>query len=118
MSRTAPSTVRELLITSYANLAMAHAAVSADAESFGKVHYMIRSRVQKGLMTGTMRLGSLYDDERVKMQIPRACCYCASPDDLDSIPIRFPPPARLRLWVTDLDSTPPTKPHKEPQTSP
>lgn len=77
-----PATVAELLYWSYANLAMAHSAVSANAMSFGQVHFMIRARLYKGLNAGTMKIGSLADDERLKMILPQACCYCASRDRL------------------------------------
>lgn len=73
-----PNTVGELLHWSYANLAMAHAAVSASAERYGPRHFMIRARLYKGLNVGTMKVGSLADDDRLKMILPQACCYCAS----------------------------------------
>jgi hypothetical protein len=37
---------------------------------------MIRARLYKGLRTGSMSLGSLLDDERIKMAFPNLCCYC------------------------------------------
>jgi hypothetical protein len=43
-------TVRELLANSYANLAMAHAALTARAERYGRVHFMIRAKLRKGLL--------------------------------------------------------------------
>jgi len=70
------STIGESLHWSYANLAMAHAAVSSQATGYGKPHYMIRARLYKGLRAGSMKLGSLLDDERLKLVLPRACCYC------------------------------------------
>jgi hypothetical protein len=70
------TTVGELLHWSYANLAMAHAAVSANAEKYHPRHYMIRSRLYAGLSTGAMKIGPLADDERLKMILPQACCYC------------------------------------------
>ncbi len=36
---------------------------------------MIRARLFKGLTTGTMNIGALLDDERVKLS-SRGCCYC------------------------------------------
>ncbi len=70
------TTVGELLYWSYANLAMAHAAVTKHAESYGRVHFMIRARLYAGLKNGTMTLGPLAEDERLKMVLPQACCYC------------------------------------------
>ena len=39
---------------------------------------MIRARLFKGLSTGTMSMRSLYDDEKVKLNAPKACCYCGA----------------------------------------
>lgn len=76
------TTVGELLYWSYANLAMAHAAVSAKASKYGRTHYIIRARLYAGLKNQTMSIGPLIDDERLKMILPQACCYCGSRDQL------------------------------------
>ncbi len=70
------NTVGELLHWSYANLAMAHAAVSAKSEKYGRRHFMIRARLYAGLNKHTMSIGPLADDERLKMVLPQSCCYC------------------------------------------
>jgi 5-methylcytosine-specific restriction endonuclease McrA len=67
---------------SYANLAMAHAAVTHHAARYGVVHYTIRSKLYKGLRSGTMNAGPLADDERLKLILPQACAYCASRERL------------------------------------
>jgi len=72
------TTVGELLHWSYANLAMAHSAITAKAEKYGRTHFMIRSRLYAGLNKQTMSIGPLADDERLKMVLPQACCYCGS----------------------------------------
>ena len=72
------NTIGELLYWSYANLAMAHAAVTAKAEKYGRTQFMIRSRLYAGLNKQTMSIGPLADDERLKMVLPQACCYCGS----------------------------------------
>lgn len=77
-----PTTIGELLHWSYANLAMAHSALTAKAETYGRTHFMIRARLYKGLNAGRMNIGPLADDERLKMILPQACCYCASTDHL------------------------------------
>ena len=77
-----PSTVGELLHWSYANLAMAHSAISANSESYGRIQFMIRARLYKGLNAGTMNIGAIADDERLKMILPQACCYCGSRENL------------------------------------
>ncbi len=69
-------TVGEYLYWSYANLAMAHAALSHEVEKFGTIHYMIRAKLFAGLCNGTMRIGPLADDERLKLIIAQACSYC------------------------------------------
>ncbi len=72
------TTIAELLHWSYANLAMAHAALAAKIEQYGRTQYMIRSRLYAGLNKNTMSIGPLADDERLKMFLPQACCYCGS----------------------------------------
>jgi 5-methylcytosine-specific restriction endonuclease McrA len=66
------------LYWAYANLAMAHAAVTAGDAVYGRKHYMIRSRLFSGLCTGKMQVSGFLDDDRLKLQMPRACCYCAA----------------------------------------
>lgn len=66
-------TVGELLHWSYANLAMAHSAITAKAEKYGRTQFMIRSRLYAGLNKQTMSIGPLADDERLKMVLPQAC---------------------------------------------
>lgn len=78
------TTVGELLHWSYANLAMAHAAVTANAEKYGRTGYMIRARLYSGLNKETMKIGPLADDERLKMILPQACCYCGSREFLSA----------------------------------
>jgi hypothetical protein len=76
------TTVGELLHWSYANLAMAHSAVAANAGNYGRTHFMIRARLYAGLNKRTMKIGALAEDERLKMVLPQACCYCGSRDFL------------------------------------
>ena len=75
-------TVRQHIAWSYANLARAHAAVEAGFESYGRTHHMIRSRLFKGLTTDSMKMRTLYDDEKVKFTYPQACCYCGTTEKL------------------------------------
>lgn len=70
------STVGELLHWCYANLAMAHAALDGGATAYGRHHYMVRARLFNGLTEGTMTVGSLVEDDRLKLVLPRGCCYC------------------------------------------
>ena len=75
-------TVRAQIAVCYANLARAHSALERRATCYSVVDHMIRARLQRGLLDGTMRLGPLYDDERMKMTIPQACCYCGATEEL------------------------------------
>jgi hypothetical protein len=76
------TTIGELLHWSYANLAMAHSAVTAKAERYGRMQFMVRARLYSGLNKQTMKIGPLADDERLKMILPQACCYCGSQEHL------------------------------------
>jgi len=76
------ATVRELLYYSYANLAMAHYAVKRGDEKYTRTAYMIRAKLYKGLLEGTMTMGSFFDDEKVKLQQGHICSYCVSSDGI------------------------------------
>ena len=58
-----PVTVREQIARCYANLARAHAALERGARTYRRVDHMIRARLERRLLDGTMRMRSLYDDE-------------------------------------------------------
>jgi hypothetical protein len=62
-----PSTVHEHLSWAYANLARAHSAIDGQATRYQTVHHVVRARLYKGLTTGTMSLGSMFDDEKRKL---------------------------------------------------
>ena len=78
------SCLGDLLHWSYANLAMAHAAVAGGAVTFGRTHFIIRARLFKGLQTGTMKVGSLVLDEKAKLHARRACVYCGVTENLSA----------------------------------
>jgi hypothetical protein len=78
------TTVGELLHWSYSNLAMAHSAITAKVEKYGRTQFMIRSRLYAGLNKQTMNIGPIADDERLKMVLPQACCYCGSREYLSA----------------------------------
>jgi len=78
MARDKFDSVRELLYWSYANLAMAHTAVERRQAKYGTFNYMIRAKLFKGLMDGTMHIRSLFDDEKVKLVSGNRCSYCGS----------------------------------------
>ncbi len=81
-SKVTPQTIGESLHWSYANLAMAHAAVTQNADRYSKTHFMIRARMYAGLNGGTMSTASLIEDERLKLILPQACCYCGARKEL------------------------------------
>lgn len=76
------STVRELIFWSYANLAMAHSAVSRQESKYSKLSFIIRSRLFAGLMSDKMKIGSMLDDERVKIKYGNVCAYCGNEADI------------------------------------
>lgn len=71
-------TVWDHISWSYANLARADAALNEGCSKYKRHHHIIRSKLFSGLRTGKMSMRSLYDDERLKMTLPQACCYCGS----------------------------------------
>ncbi len=73
-----PRTIREQIAWSYANLGRAHSALEDGVLEYKQLHHMIRSRLYHGLVSGKLAMGSLFDDERIKMTAPQACCYCGS----------------------------------------
>ncbi|MFH1007645.1 MAG: HNH endonuclease [Candidatus Latescibacterota bacterium] len=72
----------EYLYWSYANLAMAHSAVTNKAERYIQINYIIRARLFKGLKQKTINIGSIIDDERLKMKLPQICSYCGDNENL------------------------------------
>jgi HNH endonuclease len=75
-------TIRDQIAWSYANLARCHAAISEGRTKYVTTDHMIRAKLFKGLRTGKMAIGSIYDDERHKYLADRACAYCGDLDRL------------------------------------
>lgn len=82
MAKKELNTVKEILFWSYANLAMAHTAVDRKQEKYATFNYMIRAKLFKGLMDGTMNIGTLFDDEKIKLLSGSKCSYCGASDNL------------------------------------
>lgn len=61
---------------------MADKALADAASSWGPVHYMIRSRLYKGLCAGGMKVASLLPDEREKIEAGACCAYCGEVNGL------------------------------------
>jgi hypothetical protein len=76
------NTIKELLYWSYANLAMAHTAVDKKQEKYTGFNFMIRAKLFKGLMDGTMNIRTIFDDEKIKLLSGNKCSYCGSPESL------------------------------------
>jgi len=82
MAKKQLNTVKEILFWSYANLAMAHSAVERKQEKYNPFNYMIRAKLFKGLIDGSMNIRTLFDDEKIKLQIGNKCNYCGSIENL------------------------------------
>jgi hypothetical protein len=76
------NSIRDVIYYSYANLAMAHSAVDKKLSKYSSFNFMIRSRLFKGLQNGTMNIRSLFDDEKVKINIGEICNYCGATKNL------------------------------------
>ncbi len=76
------STVRDLIFWSYANLAMAQDGVSRSLVKYDRISFIIRSRLFKGLSSGTMQIHSLFDDEKAKIENGAKCVYCGGTSSL------------------------------------
>ena len=79
-----PRTLGDQISWAYGNLARAHAALDDGVEVYGKLHDVIRYRLYSGLTSNKMSIRSIYDDERLKMKVPQACCYCGSRSELSA----------------------------------
>lgn len=82
MAKQKRETVKEAIYYSYANLAMAHSAVDKKASKYGVGNFMIRAKLYKGLKDGTMNMRSIFDDEKIKIQIGKICNYCGCNEKL------------------------------------
>ena len=61
---------------------MACKAVDDGAQRYTNIHYSIRERLFKGLMTGDMNTRSMFYDEKIKLQSDRCCVYCGKTRNL------------------------------------
>ena len=76
------TTVSDQIYYAYANLAMADYAVGKGLSKYDRACFMIRSRLYKGLKSGDMKIHSLFDDEKLKLQNGTRCVYCGSDTDI------------------------------------
>ncbi len=76
------TTVSDQIYYAYANLAMADYAVSKGLIKYDRTCFMIRSRLYKGLQSGDMKIHSLFDDEKLKLQNGTRCVYCGADTEI------------------------------------
>lgn len=72
------ATVRDAIAWSYANLACAHSALKAERIKHAQIDWMIRAKLYRGIRMGTMKMGDLFDDERLKLTAQPTCAYCGT----------------------------------------
>ncbi|MEZ5038071.1 MAG: HNH endonuclease signature motif containing protein [Chitinophagales bacterium] len=74
--------LKDRIYFSYANLAMAHSAVTKKQNEYEKLNLIIRAKLLKGLQSGNMNMRTIFDDEKVKLQTGQICNYCGSNEKL------------------------------------
>jgi HNH endonuclease len=82
MASVNPRTIGESLYWSYANLAMAFASFAHNKPEYQQADYIVRNKLYYGLLRGKLKLGSFLKDEKLKIALSDACCYCFSELDL------------------------------------
>ena len=82
MPQITPNTVADLIFWSYANLAMAHDGIKRGIPTYDKTSFIIRTRLSKGLQSGQFQIGTLFEDERWKMENGARCVYCGTTENL------------------------------------
>lgn len=70
-------TLGEKLFWIYANVGLAHVALKNNHSEYQQIDYMVRAKLYKGLCSGTMKIATLYDDEKEKLDNNK-CCYCGA----------------------------------------
>lgn len=73
-----PTTIKELLNWSYANLAAYQTALAQNPPAYIRSCWMVRARLFKGLQTGSMSRQSIYNNEREKLKTKDVCSYCGA----------------------------------------
>ena len=61
---------------------MAHTAVDKKQEKYVTFNYMIRAKLFKGLMEGSMNIRTIFDDEKIKLLSGNKCSYCGATEKL------------------------------------
>ncbi|MDO4627810.1 MAG: HNH endonuclease [Planctomycetia bacterium] len=68
--------LRERLYRHYATLGMAVYSLKNGNKTYTPIAYGIRKKFLKQLLEGTSKVKSIFKDEKMKMDLPDACCYC------------------------------------------
>jgi 5-methylcytosine-specific restriction endonuclease McrA len=76
------NSLKELISWSYANLARSHSALDEGCVKYKVHHHMIRAKLYKGLVAGSMSMGTLFDDEKIKIHNGGHCSYCGSKENI------------------------------------
>ena len=88
-------TVKEKIYKAYANLAMAHSALTQGKQKYSTVNYMIRNKRLKGLKDVRMKMGSFFDDEKIKALNANYCAYCGISGDTQKLSLDHIIPKKL-----------------------
>ncbi len=70
--------IREFLYRRYASLGMAVFAVRKGEEVYSPLAFGIRRKLLRSLIDGTSKIQSVFRDEKIKLELPEACCYCGA----------------------------------------
>lgn len=82
MARVVPTTVGQSLYWSYAQMVMAFASSRHGMPEYQQIDFIIRNKTYRGLLRGSIKLGSMYMDEREKIFSAGYCVYCGTDDFL------------------------------------
>lgn len=82
MKKEKRTTVGERLFWAYANLTMTDMAVGRSDKKFKTLHYMVRAKLNKGLLDGTMSPRTMMKDQKVRMKLSMECVYCGDTQQL------------------------------------
>lgn len=66
----------------YANLAMAHIAYEDSVSDYLPKHYAIRKKIYFNLLKGKINTRSIFDDEKIKIELSNVCSYCGSKEKI------------------------------------
>ena len=82
-----PTTVREVIARNYSYNYRARMAQERGDNNYSARDHLLARHYYKEILSGRNRIGSLYNDERQKLKLPRVCVYCgaSAPLSLDHL---------------------------------